>query len=159
MSREVWQAGGASLVAAGILMTNVGCGGAGSGVPPPPPPPPTSITVALTHTATALDANQSDTLTATVKGDPSNKGVVWTVVCPQGMLAGTCGGMASANSSSGAANKFSAPSTVNEAITVEIQVVSEADHSKVASVLLTVNPPPTLVSPAPAQPAARGVRQ
>jgi putative Ig domain-containing protein len=156
--RNMLKAAGASLVAAGILMADVGCGGS-SAVPPPPPPTPSDITVTLAQTATAFDASQSDALTATVKGDPSNKGVVWTVACPQGMAAGTCGGMASQSSASGAADKFTAPNAVNAPIAIEIQAASAADHSKVASVLLTVNPAPTLVNPPPAQPAAGVVGQ
>jgi hypothetical protein len=119
--------------------------------------PPNSISVALTQTATAFDANQSDALTATVTGDPGDKGVLWTLECPSGMIAGSCGSMASASSPSGGANKYTAPGNVRAVMKVLIQAASAADHQKVATVQLTINPLLMLVSPAPAQPTAGAV--
>jgi hypothetical protein len=140
------------------LASLVGCGESSTvaSIPTPTPVAVSGITVTLAQPTTAFDASQSDAITATVHNDPSNKGVLWTVSCTTGVA---CGNMASASSASGVADTYAAPSSLTAAIRVQIQAASAADHSKIAVVQLTVNPPPTLVSPPPAQPAAGVVGQ
>ena len=117
----------------------------GSSTPPP------VIGVALTpSSAQALDANQTDSLMATVTNDTNNKGVSWTVTCPAGGNA--CGAMAQASSASGAANHYVAPANVSAAQTVTVTATSVSDGTKSASVQVTVNPALALVNPPPAQP-------
>jgi len=119
--------------------------GCGSGAPPPPP-----ISVALTpNSAQALDANQSDTLTASVTNDSSNQGVNWTVTCPSG--ANTCGAMAQAKSASGVANQYVAPPNVSVTETVKVTATSVSDSTKSATIQVTVNPALTLVNLPPVQ--------
>jgi hypothetical protein len=135
-----------------ILLALTLCGtyllaGCGSGSPPPP----LVISVALTpNSAPPLDANQSDSFTATVNNDSSNQGVKWTVTCPAGVSA--CGTMAQAKSASGAANQYVAPANVGAPVTVTATATSVTDPTKSASVQVTVNPALALVNPPPAPP-------
>src|SRR5262245_54180063 len=97
-----------------ILFEAYGCG---SSTPPPP------ISIALTPSSTqALDANQSDPLTATVTNDSSNQGANWTVTCSAGGAA--CGAMAQGKSASGAANQFVAPANVGATETATVTATS-----------------------------------
>lgn len=124
------------------------CGCGGSSAPPPPPP---VISVALSpSSAQALDANQSSSLTATVKNDSSNQGVNWTVACPAGVSA--CGTVAQAKSASGVANQYIAPANVSAAEAVTVTATSVSDASKSAFTQVTVNPALAFVNPPPPQP-------
>lgn len=134
------------LVSALCLFEVCGCGGGSDPTTAPP-----VVSVSLTpSSAQTLDANQSDSLTATVNNDFSNQGVNWTVACPAGVSA--CGAMTQAKTLSGAANQFLAPATVSAAISLTVTATSVSDSTKSASVQVTVNPALALVSPAPGQP-------
>jgi hypothetical protein len=125
-----------------------GCGGGGVSDPSTPE---RAISVALTpNSAQALDANQSDSLTATVNNDSGHQGVNWTVTCPAGVSA--CGTMAQAKTSSGVANQYIGPASVSAVEAVTVTATSVSDASKSVSVQVMVNPALALVSPAPAQP-------
>jgi len=127
-----------------VLFSASGCG---SSYTPPPP----LIIVALTpNAAQALDANQSDPLTATVSNDSSNQGVNWTVTCPAGVS--VCGAMAQAKSASGVANQYVAPTNLSAPVTLTITATSASDSTKSVSVQVTVNPALALINPPPAQP-------
>jgi len=127
----------AILIIGGGLASLVGCGGSSTvpSLPSSPSSPASGISVTLAQATTALDSSQSDAITATVHNDPTNKRVLWTVLCPTGMA--SCGSMASTSSASGVANTYTAPSSLAAAITVQIQAASAADHSKIAVVQLS----------------------
>lgn len=133
-----------------LLVMNAGCGGGGSPIVQRFAPP-QAISVTLSqNSAMVLDMNQSQTLTATVKNDPNNRGVTWTVACAPGVTA--CGTMANTSSPSGTANKYSAPASVNTAEMLTVTATSASDGTKFASLQITVNPTPTLVKPSPPVP-------
>jgi hypothetical protein len=120
------------------------------------PPLDQIITVALATQAPAVDAAQSDLLTATVTHDTQNKGVNWTVTCSSGVSA--CGAMANGSSASGIADAYNAPHNISTAETLTVTATSVTDPSESSSVQIGVNPPPTLVSPTPS-PRAGNVGQ
>src|ERR1700682_437727 len=114
-----------------------GCGGGGS--TPAPQSRQESITVALSPTSgVALDANQSNSFTATVSNDGSNRGVSWTLSCPAAGSA--CGALAVSQTMSGGMNKYSAPASLSAAETVTITATSISDSTKSKSVSVIVNP-------------------
>jgi hypothetical protein len=133
-----------ALIVSGCLL--VDCGGGSSSLPPP-----AAITVQVSANSTSgLDANQSESLTATVSDDTNNQGVNWTVTCPAGVNA--CGAMAQSKTLSGVANQYAAPANVSSAETVSVTATSVSDPSKSRSIQVTVNPPLSVVNPPPLPP-------
>jgi hypothetical protein len=151
-----------SQIGVGLFVLTLGssiisaCGGSSLPIPTQSQPP-QAINVALTNSSPAIDTGQADSLTATVRNDPNNKGVKWTIACPSGVTA--CGGMAQATSASGAVDRYNAPSSVSAAETLTVTATSASDPSKFISVQVTVNPTPSLVSPAPPPPPPGTVGQ
>ena len=133
------------------------CGGSGSIPALGGSPPPVGVSIALTGPAHAIDVGQSESLTATVKNDPADGVVNWTIGClPDGA---PCGSLSHALTASGAANAYTTPSAVSAAETVTLTATSASDRRVSASFQITVSPILSLVSPPPAQPPAVEVGQ
>ena len=137
------------LLIAGILCIGVlaDCGGKTTmqSPPPPPPPPPAPppaiIVSVIPATPVTLQSGQSEQFTATVKNDPMNRGVTWSisnVVC----TAALCGTI-------DATGKYLSPATVTSNFPgIGIVATSIADPTKSASgsvTLLAPSPPPITV--------------
>jgi|GEM_PF-3411979 len=149
--------------AAGVLAA---CGGGGGTpevvqstppqTPPPPPRTPTpspspaiAVTLAETPASLEIDTDQTESFTATVTGDPKNKGVTWSVICRPGM--DVCGSVAKSSTASGEVNSYRAPADSFGAGTFGVQVTatSLSDPAQSASANVSVNAAPALVSPQP----------
>lgn len=105
----------------------LGCGGGGSSLPP-------NITVSVSASATTAEAGAQITVTARVNGDPSNKGVTWTMSPASGTGSGVL------INATGTSVTYKAPATppANN-VTVTITGTSVADGSKSGSVMITLN--------------------
>jgi hypothetical protein len=129
------------------------CGGGGS-IPQlagnPAPVNSKILSLTLTGSAHAMDVSQSQSLTATVKNDPLNGMVKWTVTCPVAVV--SCGSIAHASTASGVANTFTAPSSVSADETLTLTAIAASDSRASASFEITVNRILSLVIPPPAQP-------
>jgi hypothetical protein len=108
------------------------------------------LSLTLTGSSHAMDVSQSLSLTATVKNDPLNGMIKWTVTCPVAVV--SCGSIAHASTASGAANTFTAPGSVSAEETITLTAISVSDPRASASFQITVNRILSLVIPSPAQP-------
>ena len=104
-----------------------------------------SVVVAPTMASVAVGATQA--FAATLQNDTQNKGVNWT-------LSGTsctgpgCGVVSPTSSTSGGSVTYTAPSAIPTG-TVTLTATSVADSSKSASAMITITPPPPVVSVTP----------
>jgi hypothetical protein len=98
------------------------------------PPPP--ISVQLSASATQTDQGQSVGITAAVANDPSARGVSWSLSGP-----------GSLTDRSTLSVTYAAPSNGSSAAqSATITATSVADQTKMASVKLVVNPPPSVTT-------------
>jgi dienelactone hydrolase len=126
------------LVLGSVTIIN-GCGGSSSPTITTPP-----ITVSVSAGSNSVQAAQAAPLTATVNGDPSGKGVTWTVSCS----AAQCGSVSPTTTPSGVATTYTAPSTPPASdLTVTVKASSVADASKSGSASITVSAISVSVSP------------
>lgn len=139
MTKKVLQA----LCCLAITLAFYGCSDSGSH--------PIPTTVVLSSTAVGIDNGQQTTLTATVTGDPSNKGVTWSLSCPGG---GACGTLANETTTSVTyiAPSLTAPSKSGPKVTASnlqavVTATAIADTTKFSSSTITVAPPPFLGAP------------
>jgi hypothetical protein len=114
----------------------VACGGSGG------PPVPVQVTLAGTPPSSlVIGATQS--LSAIVSNDRSNKGVMWSVTCS---VAGTggCGSFSATTTASGAVTTYTAPLRVSASgvpANVRVAATSIADPTQSASAVIGVNIP------------------
>ena len=134
---------------------------------PPSAPPPSDFTVRITGTSVASPSTSgvivitvpaivvsllpgpttvvtgtSAALSAKVANDAANKGVKWTLACS----AANCGAVSPANTTSGAATTYTAPSGITASLPVNITATSVADSTKSAPSTLTVVLPLTVAT-------------
>lgn len=124
------------LVVLVILIT--GCGGSGS---IPPPPPAVSVTLSP-QPPSSTDVGSSMSLTAVVGNDSANAGVKWSVSCASSQ----CGSFSVASTSSGAATKYTAPTSAPSPATVAVTATSVTDSTKSASASITVTAAPPVLA-------------
>src|SRR5262249_46104991 len=98
-------------------------------------PPPVAVTLSLLSANVVVGTTQA--FTASVTGDPANKGVTWTVT-GAGCSAATCGTVAPTSSGSAVAVVYSAPAAVPNPATVTLKATSVADGTKSASATITI---------------------
>ena len=131
---------------AAVAFVAAACGGGGGNGPNPPaisvsisPAPPASITAGATAS-----------LTAVVSNDSSNGGVTWSVTCGSS----SCGTFTPANTASGSATTYTAPSNVPTGGTVNIVASSVTDGTATATASITITAPAgvsvSFVAPPPA---------
>jgi dienelactone hydrolase len=102
---------------------------------------PPSVTVSVTQSASTVPIGTTAKITATVTGDPANKGVSWSVSC----LPGPCGTVLPTKTLSGAATTYTAPTAFPPGdLSVTITATSVDNVAVSNSVVVTV--PGTTVS-------------
>jgi hypothetical protein len=110
-----------------------GCsGGSGSGGPGP-----IGVSVTVSPVTASVQVGLTQMVTATVANDSANKGVTWAL-SGAGCSAATCGTLSAANSASGTAIAYTAPTTVPSPANVTLTATSVADGTKTAAVTMTV---------------------
>ena len=104
------------------------------------------IKVSVTASVNPIEATGTDSLTATITGDSSGKGVTWSISC-SGSQCGTVSQSAGGSGTSLSAI-YTAPSTPPTSdLAVTVQASSVADSSKSGSVTVTVSAITLSVSP------------
>jgi hypothetical protein len=121
--------------------SNGGSGGGTSGGSTPP----AAIAVTMSLAATSVQVGATQSFTATVANDPSNKGVTWTL-SGSGCSGATCGTLSAASSASGVAITYSAPAAVPNPATVTLTGTSVADTTKSAATTITITAVPPAIS-------------
>lgn len=128
MDRNLRCAGFFAVVSALMLS---GCGGRSPILMGP------HISVAVTASVNSIEATGTDSLTATISGDSSSKGVTWSVSCSVSQ----CGSVAPDPAGSGTTPSatYTAPSTPPTSdLAVTVTATSVADSSKSGSIPITV---------------------
>lgn len=129
---------------AGMLVATVVVGSlAGCGAVNTPPPPPPAISVSLSVASFTVPPQATTQFTATVKNDPSGKGVTWSITSCNGAPT-LCGSVSPAATASGAPTTYTAPGAPGVTLNVALTATSVADPTKFASVAITV---PTVLVP------------
>jgi Putative Ig domain len=124
--------------------TSAGCGSASSSVPPNK-----VVSVSVNpNSAQMVDQGQTDSFSATVADDSSNKGVTWTLTQNNTPCSPGCGTISPASTASGALATYTAPPAVNANLHFNVTATSVADTTKSAAVAATAVPPPALNNPA-----------
>ena len=118
------------------------------------------IAVSVSPTTANVDVTKTQQFTATVTNDPSNKGVNWTLTQSGTPCSPGCGTMSPANTASGVAVTYTAPSAVPSPAQVTVTAISAADTTKSAAATVTVTIPVAVsVSPATANVSANATQQ
>jgi dienelactone hydrolase len=111
-----------TLLGVGWIIIIAGCSGGGGGGMQPP----LNVTVSVVQDTSSVQAGGTAHITATVVGDPTNKGVTWTVSCSPA----PCGSASPTTTASGIATAYTAPSTPPASdLTVTITATSLANAS------------------------------
>ena len=134
-----------TVVALALVM--VGCGGSGGGSNPNPPVQTISVALATTPPASLVTAATAS-FTANVSNDSAGAGVRWTVTC--GSTA--CGAFNPAQTASGGATTFTAPTAIPTGNSVTVTATSVTDSTKSASATITITGPPAVAVTFAAQP-------
>src|ERR1700722_9467978 len=151
-----------TVVMLGVLSAQFGCGGTSSvstkGDPPTPPPPPASpaLVTAVSRVYASVEVGSTLQFMATVKNDPSNKGVMWSVKpSPQANCSGAACGTIDSN------GLYTAPSQPHFSPGLFIVATSTANPLSSNSVVVFVTPALTGlgVSPSAATVSLNGVQQ
>jgi hypothetical protein len=96
-------------------------------------PPPIAVT--LSPPPTTLQVGGKGAFTAFVSNDSASAGVSWVVTCGS---AGACGSFSAANTASGTASDFTAPTAVPTGSTVTVTATSVTDKTKSASATVSI---------------------
>jgi hypothetical protein len=97
-----------------------------------------AITVRISSAPVSLQINGGAGITAIVNNDSTNAGVAWTVTCGS---TGACGAFSAANTLSGIATDFTAPSAVPTGGTVTVTATSVAAPTAFASAIIDISGP------------------
>jgi len=107
-----------------------------------------AVTISLSSTSANLQLGAQAPFSATVTNDGANAGVNWTVSCPQA----ACGSVSLAQTGSGAATTYTAPSAPPAGnLAVTLTATSATDSAVVASATITV--PGILIAVSPNNPS------
>jgi len=131
---------------ASIIMI-AGCGGSGGGGGVMQTP--LNVSISVVQDASSVQAGGMAHITATVVGDPTNKGVTWTVSCSPA----PCGSVSPGATGSGVATTYTAPSAPpvsDTTVTITATSLANASVSNLATVTVlgtavTVTANPTTV--------------
>jgi hypothetical protein len=107
------------------------------------------IRVSVSPTSASVQAGGgTKEFTATVRRDPKNQGVRWTL-SGSGCTGSACGSLSATTSTSGTSITYSAPDSEPSSATITLTATSISDTAKEASVKITVKPPISVaISPA-----------
>ena len=119
-------------VPAAMISVLAGCGGGGGStfnIQNPPPPPASTVAIAFQAAPPAsIGINTTATLSATVKNDPSNAGVDWSLTCK---VAGNCGSLSTLHTASAAPVTYTPPASfAGNSEPVSVVAYATADHSQ-----------------------------
>jgi len=107
-----------------------------------------AVTINLSSSSATLQLGAQAPFSATVTNDGANAGVNWTVSCPQA----ACGSVSLAQSASGAATTYTAPSAPPAGnLAVALTATSVTDSAVVASATITV--PGIVITISPSNPS------
>lgn len=120
----------AAAIVSGMM---TGCGGSGSSGGGGNNTQPISVAFAA-QPPSSLVSSGTTSVTANVANDSASKGVNWTVTCGSS----SCGSFNPAQTASGGATTFTAPTAVPTGNTVTITATSVADSTKSASATITI---------------------
>ncbi|MFZ0762202.1 MAG: hypothetical protein WAM69_19810 [Candidatus Sulfotelmatobacter sp.] len=110
----------------------------------PSPSPTPAITVTLGTVPTSLSTNQTVAITATVANDSANAGVTWSCT-----PANTCGSFNPAQTASGVASTYTAPSAAGSVIITATSVTNTSISASTSSITVSVAVTVTLSTPPP----------
>ena len=114
------------------------------------------ISVAVSPATSSVPVGHSQSFSATVAHDNSNKGVTWTL-SGAGCSGVTCGTVSAASSASGAALTYMAPGSVPNPAVVVLTATSVADGTKVGTAGITITAIPLAITISLSQTAANVV--
>ncbi len=99
-----------------------------------------AISVSVSPGSALMPVNATQQYTATVRNDPANKGVTWTLTQGGTSCSPGCGTVAPAATASGAPSTYTAPAAVpsNPAVTITAASVADTTKSGSATITLTV---------------------
>lgn len=138
---------GAVLMVCLAILGLAGCGGSSK----PTPPPAQAITVSMAGQPSTLTVNAQASLTATVANDSANAGVKWSATCGSSTA---CGTFSSAQTPSGTATTYTAPTAVPTGNSVTVTATSVTDSTKTATATITITPPPAVTVSISGQPSS-----
>jgi len=98
---------------------------------------PVPVTVTVSPTSQTLTVNESQSFTATVKNDPQQRGVNWTL-SGAGCSGAACGSLSAGSSASGMAITYTAPPSAPDPGPVTLTATSTSDSSASASATISV---------------------
>jgi predicted dienelactone hydrolase len=97
-----------------------------------------AVKTSLTPDSALIPEGVTQTFTASVANDPSNRGVTWTLTQNGTACAPACGTIAPSSTASGVGATYTAPATVPASPTVSLTAVSVEDTTKFALATLTL---------------------
>jgi hypothetical protein len=114
-----------------ISFSLTACGGGSTSTPAPPqsPSPPPAVTISVSPTSANLTVGQTQQFTSTVQNS-TNTAVAWQVN-------GTVGGNATVGTIS-ISGLYTAPATIPSPASVTVTAISQADSTKSASAMVTI---------------------
>lgn len=118
----------------GLIVLLCSCGGGDHS-------PAIGVTLAQGSTATIVQGQQKS-LSVTITNDPKNMGVTWTLAGAS-CTGAACGALTNATATS---VMFTAPASVPSNMTVTVTARSAADATKVATITITLMPPPSITT-------------
>jgi dienelactone hydrolase len=98
-----------------------------------------AITLSTAPRGALLPVNVTQQFAATVKNDPANNGVAWTLTQGGTACSPTCGKISSTSSASGTPITYAAPPTVLTSPTVTLTATSTTDTTKSTSTSITLS--------------------
>jgi hypothetical protein len=109
---------------------------------------PASIVVTMSRASVDIETSGSQSFAATVRNDPQNKGVNWTL-SGTGCDGVTCGTLSAISSASGVAITYTAPAALPSLTEVTLTATSVADFTKSAAATIIVTSPSLSVTVSP----------
>ncbi len=99
-----------------------------------------AISVSVSPGSTLMPVNATQQYTATVRNDPANKGVTWTLTQGGTSCSPGCGTVAPAATASGAPSTYTAPAALpaNPAVTISATSVADTTKSRAATITITI---------------------
>jgi dienelactone hydrolase len=99
-----------------------------------------AISVSVSPGSALMPVNATQQYTATVRNDPANKGVTWTLTQGGTSCSPGCGTVAPATTASGAPSTYTAPAAVpaNPAVAITATSVTDTTKSGAAAITLTI---------------------
>jgi hypothetical protein len=127
------------LLAAAMTSLFAGCGGGSTAnLQNPKAPSQPNVSIAFQpEPGASLAVGFTENVAAVVTNDPNHYGVDWSLVCPNGVAAGTCGTLSALHTASGQANTYTAP-TVLPTSSMLVEIAAYATASPAMNVVAPV---------------------